>query len=559
MEEQELLLKIFIEGGIKAIRDLVTKGQVNPNARFPDKMTLLQFAVENRDVELVDLLLSDPNIDPNLVSLHGKSALHTAIEFQDYELVERFLRHPAIDPNQYDSHGQTPLYLAISISSYLGKEITSLLLSHGKIQVNKPTMLGFTPIFMAAKQNDLQLVKDLLAREATSITYNGVNPGVYSTLPEIKQLFPESQRLIYDAQTWILSKMAAMKHDDSISYGNDEGACLGVAFTAMVMILANKKDVDGTSISLYKLNRIMNCIAYTSNEHFKEQIDYVHNKKKVAIRTIKQEVEGYDPAAIEKELMRLQYRIKEEKFGKAPTIQDKIKLLIDAKLDEFLQYYFSDNERDYLEVMPYLDTVELFQCIKFHKELHKPGEIIQFQLPQAILPLIEPDELIAEGGAVNVENISGLFLAKDSSGKDEINIFFSAFREKLTTLDFPVSFNIDNGDHAISVHYIPNEDQWVFIDANVEGRNKIVTTRDDKEIAILVRGAYSYDKSTAEALIIKTHLYCAGKNREKLKSCIDDIRTTNKSFKLFLIHILKKFININKMEEDLNLGVMLHI
>ena len=83
MEEQELLERTFTEGGIKAVIDLVEKGKINPNTRFLNKRTLLQFAIINRNIELVDLLLSAPNIDPNLVGLHGSTAFHAAIYSQN--------------------------------------------------------------------------------------------------------------------------------------------------------------------------------------------------------------------------------------------------------------------------------------------------------------------------------------------------------------------------------------------------------------------------------------------------------------------------------------------
>ena len=62
--------------------------------------------------EVVDALLGDQRIDPNIATYDGWTALHLASERGHAEIVQALLACEEIDPNRANQFGDTPLQLA---------------------------------------------------------------------------------------------------------------------------------------------------------------------------------------------------------------------------------------------------------------------------------------------------------------------------------------------------------------------------------------------------------------------------------------------------------------
>lgn len=148
---------------------------------FWQKKTILYKAIENNNIEIIDLLLSNPNIDVNYKSLRInnfkglgvkkeiKTILYRAVESNNPSIVKNLLSKSNIDVNQKsykyltldgDKDGEyikfkTPLHLAVLIKNI---EIIKILLSNEKIDINVKDDHGKKPF----EQTDDDEIKGLI-------------------------------------------------------------------------------------------------------------------------------------------------------------------------------------------------------------------------------------------------------------------------------------------------------------------------------------------------------------------------------------------------------------
>ena len=109
--------------GKKILRHLVSgikafdNKEINVNPNGPG-FTPLQMAV-GKDLKITRLLLSHPNIDPNLSGEnYGLTPLRAAARFNSLEAAYLLLKHPKTDVNAIDSPGNTNLDIAIINKHY---------------------------------------------------------------------------------------------------------------------------------------------------------------------------------------------------------------------------------------------------------------------------------------------------------------------------------------------------------------------------------------------------------------------------------------------------------
>lgn len=151
-------------GGIDIARLLLDNG-ARINARDWDGMTALSLAVDNRNVDVVWLLVENGANPEEATDWRKRPILHWAAERGYSDLVKLLLEKGA-DINATDTAAVTALHLAIKCSNF---EIINLLLDRGA-NIEMKEIGGATPLAMAI-DNGLAGVLDLLLAKGASVNY----------------------------------------------------------------------------------------------------------------------------------------------------------------------------------------------------------------------------------------------------------------------------------------------------------------------------------------------------------------------------------------------------
>lgn len=149
---------------IKLVRWALSK---NANVNIQNKygQTSLMRACSCGDYEIVNLLLSQPNINVNCRDENKNCAFSYIIHNFNY-VVEELLLHPDIDVNSQDKSGYT-----ILIEASKGGHIETIekLLSISKINVNIQNWVGVTALIAACESGHTEIVKKLLSHPNVDI------------------------------------------------------------------------------------------------------------------------------------------------------------------------------------------------------------------------------------------------------------------------------------------------------------------------------------------------------------------------------------------------------
>ncbi|KAF3393739.1 putative ankyrin repeat protein [Penicillium rolfsii] len=146
--------------GHRGVMKLLLENGANPNN---DHEALLYRAVENRDQEMVNLLL-DKGADPQIQDdFDCQTPLHFAVYNQDKEMVN-LLIDKGVDPQVRDGYGgRTPLHLAVENRD---KKMVNLLIDKGADPQVRDGFGGRTPLHYAVDGRDRKMVKLLLDKGA---------------------------------------------------------------------------------------------------------------------------------------------------------------------------------------------------------------------------------------------------------------------------------------------------------------------------------------------------------------------------------------------------------
>lgn len=104
----------------------------SPNVKDTSGKTALHFAVENKNLIVLEYLLSLPNIDPNVSDINGITPLMRAVMIKEKTFVEKILEHLRTNVNSMDKNGVTSLMIAANINdSTTSSDLMKLLLRYG--------------------------------------------------------------------------------------------------------------------------------------------------------------------------------------------------------------------------------------------------------------------------------------------------------------------------------------------------------------------------------------------------------------------------------------------
>ncbi|MBA3537038.1 MAG: ankyrin repeat domain-containing protein [Tatlockia sp.] len=154
-----------------------------------------------RDIRIASLLIEHPNFDFNVKDNTGMPLVHH-FRAKDKQILEIILKKQQALVNEKYLDG-TPLYFAVYDEDPYGLK---LLLSHPEIDVNLATQGGVTPLHMAAKYGNVELVDLLLKHPAIEINLidnEGKMPlhtAVINNFPDVVSLFLKQRDLNINRQ-----------------------------------------------------------------------------------------------------------------------------------------------------------------------------------------------------------------------------------------------------------------------------------------------------------------------------------------------------------------------
>lgn len=143
---------------VSEIKDLIKAG-VSPNAIDPKGNPMLIVAIRDKSMKVIDFLLSNPNVDPNLANKSGETPLMMASIEGDLPLVKTLVLGKKVDVNKT---GWTPLHYACATGKL---EVAQFLVANGA-KVNALSPSETTPLMMAVSSGNDQLIKFLLDKGA---------------------------------------------------------------------------------------------------------------------------------------------------------------------------------------------------------------------------------------------------------------------------------------------------------------------------------------------------------------------------------------------------------
>ncbi|KAJ7595121.1 hypothetical protein C8J56DRAFT_822328, partial [Mycena floridula] len=129
--------------------------------------TPLHYAVQHKSIQIIQLLLQLPGLDPNIADFYnskggGRTPLSYLAESGPAEMVNLLLQCPKVDPNTLSPRGRTPLSYAAEAGNL---EVVVLLLRHQSIQPDlRNRGLISTPLAYAADKGHLEIVEKLIQR-----------------------------------------------------------------------------------------------------------------------------------------------------------------------------------------------------------------------------------------------------------------------------------------------------------------------------------------------------------------------------------------------------------
>ena len=207
-------------GHVGVVQSLLGQANISPNLAPKNGCTALIYAVRRGNEAMVRLLIECVGLDVNVEPPKGRTALMWAINRGRHDLVSILLSHIDIDVNLESCAGETPLIAAISKKH---DSIVKLLLSHPKIDVDYQNRDGMTALTVGTLCGSKFIEKLLIANVRGVFEYRlHTSPSFpcgedYWWLSEIGRLPVEAQmsfNLHTDERCFLKRKLGKEPHDD---------------------------------------------------------------------------------------------------------------------------------------------------------------------------------------------------------------------------------------------------------------------------------------------------------------------------------------------------------
>lgn len=158
-----VLIAAAARGDLETVNLLLSRG-VDLNVKDKRGYSAMSHAIEAMYENVVDVLLSRPELDPNCRGLNQRPALLAYVWRDNKERVEKLVAHGA-DVNAQDADGDTALHGAAQTGNV---EIIRLLLDKGA-SLNLKNKQGGTPLMWAAVYGNDDAARLLLSRGADAV------------------------------------------------------------------------------------------------------------------------------------------------------------------------------------------------------------------------------------------------------------------------------------------------------------------------------------------------------------------------------------------------------
>ena len=155
-------------GNDRVVELLLKQGDIRPDIIVQDGHTVLSFGVASGNIGAVKLLLEHGDVNPDLSDTSGRTPLSLAASMGRDVMVKVLLGRGGVNPNLLDSTGWSPLSLAAA-KGHPG--VVKHLVESQDIDPNSSDRDGLTPLSYAAKWGREDLVKRFLE-------YEGINPNL---------------------------------------------------------------------------------------------------------------------------------------------------------------------------------------------------------------------------------------------------------------------------------------------------------------------------------------------------------------------------------------------
>ena len=161
------------------VKIMLENHKFDPTLRDQNDNGLLNFAVKNKNLHIVNLLLEDKRVSSIINSCNktGISPLLLTCHDGDLEMAQKLLSVQNVDVNSANNTGDSPLLHAVTGGYH---ELVLKLLENPKIEVNQPNLNGDTPLMFAANEGFSNIVETLLERK--DIEVNSANVDGYTSL-----------------------------------------------------------------------------------------------------------------------------------------------------------------------------------------------------------------------------------------------------------------------------------------------------------------------------------------------------------------------------------------
>lgn len=165
-----------LSGSVEVVDLLLETQRCDINYLPLEGGTALDCAIQQRHSSLVERLLREPDLDPNLGTGAGCPALHRAAQLRALPIVERLLRDPRVDPTRLSTaEGHSVLDMACMAGHV---ETVARLLHDVRVAplLDRPNRAGWYPFLMACGEGHLEVVTLLLRGGRCDPSMRSQNP-----------------------------------------------------------------------------------------------------------------------------------------------------------------------------------------------------------------------------------------------------------------------------------------------------------------------------------------------------------------------------------------------
>jgi len=143
---------------------LIKKGvDLNINHCLITRESPINMAIKYADKEIIQEILSVPNLDINKIDERGRTPLMAAIENENLESVKLLLKDENLIVNKNDRFKRIPLNYAVGHNLL---NIVELLINHKDILINNKDIEGKTSLICASLNDNVKIIKLLLEKKA---------------------------------------------------------------------------------------------------------------------------------------------------------------------------------------------------------------------------------------------------------------------------------------------------------------------------------------------------------------------------------------------------------